>query len=232
MPQTGLVEDAVRNVWHFALAGGGAVATGNLAALGAAVGAFYNSALVPDQADSLLFGGQPHSVAFATVSELLAGGGDDVMTTTLGTTTFALSAQTSALADLPAELAVCLSFGAAAESAPEEVGLTRPASRRRGRVYLGPWNTSAVIPTPPQEGLPATIKTAMLTRIKDAYVAMLTSINGFAIPVYHCVYSPTDGLFRGVTDCWVDDAWDIVRSRGIEPTYRVSATGLQPLGPV
>ena len=37
-------------------------------------------------------------------------------------------------------------------------------------------------------------------------------------------YSPTTGASEPVTNCWVDDEWDIVRSRGLKGTTRHTAT--------
>jgi hypothetical protein len=37
------------------------------------------------------------------------------------------------------------------------------------------------------------------------------------------VWSPTQQTGSGVTDFWVDDEWDIIRSRGLKGTTRQTA---------
>jgi hypothetical protein len=35
--------------------------------------------------------------------------------------------------------------------------------------------------------------------------------------------SPTDKAFKPITDVWVDDEWDTLRSRGLRPSSRITA---------
>jgi hypothetical protein len=35
--------------------------------------------------------------------------------------------------------------------------------------------------------------------------------------------SPTDKAFKPITDVWVDDEWDTMRSRGLRATQRITA---------
>jgi hypothetical protein len=109
-------------------------------------------------------------------------------------------------ASTPREIALCLSY-AAAGSGP----------RRRGRIYVGPWNAAGIQPSADQQN------------------ALVTLGHGIAdlggTDVKWSVYSPTDAVQKGtdasyyqVESVWVDNEWDTVRSRGRKPTSRISAT--------
>lgn len=108
---------------------------------------------------------------------------------------------------LPTEMAVCLSYQAAKES-----GL--PQGRRRNRIYLGPFNTSAN----DTGGRPASaLRTAMIRAITDLEAAAQASVSWDWV-----VYSPTNADQYVVNDAWVDNAWDTQRRRGLQPTSRNS----------
>jgi len=109
---------------------------------------------------------------------------------------------------LPSECAICLSFHGVQVSGS-------PAARRRGRVYLGPWNDAALDPT-------GKIAGALLTAIDGAATALLASGT-----TEWAIYSRTDlpvvtDLDEGVTVVggWIDNAWDTQRRRGEAPTSR------------
>lgn len=103
---------------------------------------------------------------------------------------------------IPREVAICLSYYA---------GVNRP--RFRGRLYLpGTWFTAA--PNVRPSG------------------AIITAALGFAnvlkngLPAQHnwVLFSKVENKSQGtVTDVWVDDEWDTVRSRGLSPTTRQTA---------
>jgi hypothetical protein len=110
---------------------------------------------------------------------------------------------------LPRELAICLSFYA-----------DRNLRRQRGRVYLGPINTSAIGNT----GNDMTVEVAARNTIRDAAITLMN-----ATPTW-CVWSearqaevvPGGGNFgaQPVTAGWVDDAVDIQRRRGLKTSTR------------
>lgn len=114
----------------------------------------------------------------------------------------ATQAGTPPSSSTPRELAVCLSYYST---------WNRP--RFRGRVY---------IPT-------VFLSTALGARPS---AAQITSILGWkdpltaSLPPSHnlVVYSRMDNKSYGVDHFWVDDEWDIVRSRGRKPTTRQLAT--------
>jgi len=101
------------------------------------------------------------------------------------------------------EVAVCLSYFS---------GVNR--ARRRGRLYipatLGGISTTATRPSP-----------ANRQKVADL-VPLFTNLGGTNVD--WCVYSKVDNVARPVTNWWVDDAWDIQRSRGLAPTTRLEGT--------
>ena len=102
----------------------------------------------------------------------------------------------------PRELALCLSYYST---------WNRP--RYRGRLYLPAWWFGATSNLRPSAGQ----ITAAL-----GFKSVLT--NGLPPSHNWCVYSERNGAFYGVSNCWVDDEWDIVRTRGLRGTTRQTAT--------
>lgn len=103
----------------------------------------------------------------------------------------------------PREVALCLSFYAA-----------RNLPRYRGRLYLGPWISGVCLERPNS----AVISSA---RAVGTGIAALGGVS-----VDWQLYSPTRLAFSKVTNVWVDDEWDTVRSRGLKATSRsTGATG-------
>jgi hypothetical protein len=102
------------------------------------------------------------------------------------------------------EVAICLSYFA-----------TTNRPRTRGRLYLPPGlmvTTTFGVPRPSQA-------------VRDKAAALVPILAGLGgVDVDWCVYSRVDGQARKVTDWWVDDAWDIQRSRGLIPTIRSTGT--------
>lgn len=100
---------------------------------------------------------------------------------------------------LPPELCVCLSY-----QAPKISGV--PQSRRRGRIYLGPFDSSLNV-----SGRPTS---ALITAIANAGEALLNAGIATAGDWNWAVYSTVLGGTADVTNGWVDDEWDIQRRRG------------------
>lgn len=118
--------------------------------------------------------------------------------------TFNLAANPSGT-ELPNENAICLSFQGA-----RSAGL--PQARRRGRVYLGPWGTTANTAGRPTAALVTQIATAATT-LQTAAAAVATA-GGLA------VWSTVDQAPVIVDDGWIDNAWDTQRRRGLLYTAR------------
>lgn len=103
----------------------------------------------------------------------------------------------------PRELALCLSF---------HDGLNRP--KHRGRLYIPAAffltsNNADVRPTSGNQNDVAQIATG------------LAALGG--VDVDWNIWSPTDHVGRKVAHWWIDDEWDIIRSRGRKPTSRLEA---------
>ena len=101
----------------------------------------------------------------------------------------------------PREVALCLSYYA---------DLNQP--RRRGRMYLGPWTQGAMAERP------GTSQMQALQSLANG-ISALGGIN-----VQWVQYSRADGEFRNVTNWFVDNEWDTIRSRGLRPDSRLTGT--------
>lgn len=105
----------------------------------------------------------------------------------------------------PREIALCLSFYADTN-----------VPRRRGRLYipLALWMVS-----PAKPGL----RPASTDRDKVGdLVQRFAGVGG--ADVDFCVFSRRDNAAHKVTNWFVDDEWDTVRSRGLRPTTRTQGT--------
>lgn len=101
------------------------------------------------------------------------------------------------------EVALCLSFFSEQN---------RP--RNRGRLYI-PCSIAGLSTGTPRPSLANRQKVADL-------VPIFAGLGG--ADVDWCVYSRADDDAKTVTDWWVDDAWDIQRSRGLLPSTRLAGT--------
>ncbi len=120
-------------------------------------------------------------------------------------TTFALAVSSNQ--QLPAEVALCLSFKAA-----PQVGV--PAARLRGRVYIGPLSTAALGVSSNSDIRPATVLQNILA---DAGLR-LAGAAGHDLSVF----SRVRGQLAPVVELWVDNAFDTQRRRGAKPTSRIT----------
>lgn len=125
-------------------------------------------------------------------------------------------------ANLPAEVALCGSFHGDLTDIPEEAGVTRPAARRRGRIYVGPLNTAAQ----------NTTGTAVVSRPAQQFIDCLANrieilrLSSEAVPewswgVAHAA-STAAWTFTKVEGGWVDNEWDTQRRRGHLATQRTA----------
>lgn len=105
---------------------------------------------------------------------------------------------------LPREVALCLSFFS-----------ERNVKRQRGRVYA----------PVPLMAVAAGVGVRPVSGQRDKVGTLATIFSDLGgVDVDWCVWSPTDGVARPVTDWWVDDEWDTVRSRGLRATTRTVGT--------
>lgn len=107
-------------------------------------------------------------------------------------------------ASSPREVAVCLSFFST---------FNRP--RWRGRLYMPYFCIQ------PSGTLAARPNVNHRQKVAD-YAQILQDLGG--PDVDWCVYSRVDGEPRTITNWWVDDEWDTIRSRGLRPTTRTAGT--------
>lgn len=110
---------------------------------------------------------------------------------------------------LPEEVAFCLSFQAVEASGS-------PMARRRGRVYLGPFGTTAAGETAGRSAPDAAVGLACQAGIEAAHTIWDTG------ETPHCVWSRVDDVFRPVVSYFYDNAWDTQRRRGPRPTSRTT----------
>jgi len=118
--------------------------------------------------------------------------------------TFNLSSAPSG-AGMPPEVALCLSF----EGLPTS-GI--PQARRRGRVYIGPLDTT----TGGSGGAPSS---AFVTALANAGDTLLTASNAAATWTW-CVWSTVNSANVPIARGWVDAAFDTQRRRGVAPASR------------
>lgn len=121
--------------------------------------------------------------------------------------------------ELPQEVAVVASFHGDLSGVPERSGSTRPASRRRGRVFIGPLHVDAL-----QEGAgggqPQTPQVNLIGAINSALNDLRDSAALAALDAVWEVYSEAAGAGYPVVGGYVDDAFDTQRRRGQAPTTR------------
>jgi hypothetical protein len=221
---SGKPEDACRNVWHFNT--GAAINNADMITASEALAAFYQ-ALDSRLAGSISRAVDAHKIEFADVAKGGAGAADDSVSQLLMTSSFQTVGGAIVASDFPAETAIALSFRGDIAGVPEEAGLTRPKSRRRGRVFLGPFNISMG----EREAVTNRwkVNAAHQTTIMNAYNNQLIARIGQARVIHHVVYSPTSALAFLVTNAHVDDAFDTIRSRGEKAVGRVANDIGQPV---
>jgi hypothetical protein len=119
---------------------------------------------------------------------------------------------------LPREVCGVLSFHGNLTGIPEEAGATRPKSRRRGRIFVGPLCTNAVsLGDNPPVLAPAFTQALRMhaTAMYDALAAELCTWS---------VWSRANAELYPVVAGWTDNAPDIQRRRGQAPTLRTVFT--------
>jgi hypothetical protein len=110
---------------------------------------------------------------------------------------------------LPAEVSLCLSYRAALIAGVDP-------KNRRGRVYIGPFDTGALANQ--QNGSDVLPAQGLMNALRDAGVRLMNLTS-----VLWVVYSPTNNNNLEIVNVHCDNAFDTQRRRGGRPTARTSA---------
>ena len=198
----------VENNWHFSYNGAiNPLGAEDCAVSGrSAILAFWKGGPLPSGADSLsgyLSGYLENVIHFRWVNW------EDETNTSEEMTTATIAART--VNNLPEEVATCVTFKC------DHYGGHRRQSFYN-RVYLGPLATSinaggGTVPSRPT--------LAYREDVVAAYSLFREELDILGLDVArHAVYSPKHDSSGTVTDGWIDNAWDIQRRRGIDPTVK------------
>lgn len=87
----------------------------------------------------------------------------------------------------------------------------RNLPRSRGRIFLGPWSTA--------DARPSTVQMNQALGLATD----LWDLGG--VDVDWSLWSPTTQQHTRINHVWVDNSWDIIRSRKLPGTSRVEASG-------
>jgi hypothetical protein len=125
-------------------------------------------------------------------------------------------------ANLPNQLAVCLSYFSDMTGISEHTGTTRPRSRHRGRVFLGPWSSLALAGV--LSGGVEHIAPALIQGVQGAGEFLGGAVD--AVGFHWAQFSRVDWVGRRVIGGWCDDRWDVQRRRAEEvATKTIFVTG-------
>lgn len=218
--ESGIELDAIRNVWHFshpaALDDNGAII------LTVALTEFYVDV-------SRYFGGpidrvpERHNIQFANLTQGATSGDKPVLSKVLFDKVFppATTPLTAVQGEtFPCEVAMALSFRGDITGVAEQQGTTRPAARRRGRIFLGPLNAATMM-TGRADG-ESYISQACIDQVLLSYETLVENINSVIPAFKHIVYSPTGQLTYEIVEASMDNAYDTIRSRGNAPLARTT----------
>lgn len=205
---TGLPRDLTVNTFNFVAAGGGPT-PGLLADLDNLVKAFYNDAPGADHPIAYYLSGVINRAAcknaFYNVNLVSGEIGDPILETT-----WSLAGVAAGATPMPLEVALCASYKASDGSIP--------LARRRGRLYLGPLNTTVLNVT---GDYPAP-SSPFMNQIVWASKQLATASAALGAP--WAVWSRAQAGAYGIDAGWVDNEFDTQRRRGVEATSRKSWT--------
>jgi hypothetical protein len=211
--RTGLPEDVIVNTFAFSTTGDFAP-PGSAQAVANALVTFYGAidVYLGDMLSNVANAGK---IRVYDLTSTAPGPDDDVLGSPEVTQDLTVVTGTSSL---PPEVAVCLSYNAVLTDVPEEDGVTRPASRRRGRVFIGPLAQNTIDQDSSRRAM---VTPALMTALLDAADAMQATLAA-TLPdaIIHAVYSPTDNIARPVVQYFIDNAFDTMRGRGLSRTVR------------
>lgn len=111
--------------------------------------------------------------------------------------------------NLPGEVALCTSYRGDLQSGQNP-------SRRRGRLYIGPLNTGALASVSQSPTRPAS---DFYNTVADATQRLAAAST---LGVRWVVHSRVAGTNTPIEYGWVDNAFDTMRKRGVDPTARVN----------
>lgn len=194
-PVSGVAEDRIVNTWHLKAVTIGQPSAAQWDSVHAAFQTFYQ---VFDQymaADFVALTGHTMK-AYALI--------DSEPRQPVDEGTMTLSGLNAAA--IPPECALTLSMRALYVSGQNP-------QRFRGRVYLGPWATTAV----DGDGRPLA---ALITAVTGAASTLKSSLAAIGDGVQLAIYSRTDETLRAVSEGWCDNEFDTQRSRGRQATAR------------
>lgn len=127
----------------------------------------------------------------------------------------------------PGQVAIAVTLESGSERFSEREGNTRPAARRRGRVFLPCIKTTclAIDATSKEIYLDATIRSSILSRFTTLQSALASATEKVAL----VVASPTAGTTYPVEDFSIDDSFDVIRSRKVKARSRLRASAVVPV---
>lgn len=227
---SGITADTIDNDFYFALSDMAEIDATRATAIATDLEDFYNAIQSPGVApiasylaDSVARTSNSVTIKFYShedpvVSPLIWGSPKQVRTFTLGSAASGLS--------LPGEVALVLTYHADLTDIPETQtnptpppAIIRPAARRRGRLYLGPFNSTVL--TESAGDLEGTPSAALINALIGAADALQTALP--ANTVWQ-VYSDAEVDNFPVVGGWVDNAFDSQRRRGNLATARTTWT--------
>jgi hypothetical protein len=130
-------------------------------------------------------------------------------------------------AAFPNEVAVALAFHGPFTGTPEFGGgtpPTRPRSRLRGRIYLGPLIINAATWGVESVTNRVIVGTMMKTDFLAAGKALFNALQGLSPAVNWVVWSRKNADIAEISTLTVDDAFDTQRRRGQAPTVRAAVS--------
>lgn len=215
MPKkSGIERDAVQNTWHFIAPSGTPTSQDFLNCM--TEYRLFLDAIAPYLGHSLSSTGTGQLCEFFKLTAERPPPG-----TGLGPPVFSGNIQFTigpSTASLPSEVSTCISLdGTKVTDAEEGAGNTRPASRKRNRKYIGPMAVNT------QDDIPVTGESRPLLTIRNALINAVVNnlINGMITKGWALTgFSPTNWQTFPVLNVWADNAWDIQRRRGEDPTTK------------
>lgn len=142
-------------------------------------------------------------------------------------TTFGLAAREDPSTALPEEVALVLTTRAvnwaaqpieAPDGSDAGSAIDRPRQRYTGRIFLGPFNDSALSEVDGKSRPILALRTTILNKAEALHDEIAAAGH------FWCVWSRSDEALRSITDVQVDDSWDTQRRRGVSPTARTTRT--------
>lgn len=129
--------------------------------------------------------------------------------------------------NLPREIAIALTLrGTSWQTQPVEtpddadpgIEPQRPRQRHTGRIYLGPWRLQAVQnEVTPYEARPSVV---LMDDLLNRAGVFADALDAALAGTVWCIWSRSMTFLHTVTHVQVDNAFDVIRKRGADPTVR------------